>query len=168
MWSVTEQNRLHYTSIMCHRRGLVLWWPPSHRPPPASPLFLHGSVFLSSINVRLVRPHSPSNTSFFSTLISFYFLPPLPPAPVHSSSPTSTPLCGVSTLLHHPSLLYLHSFFFLPLILLCFEMLPSVCTRAALVMFAHLFPLLSCQIYTASSKIFSLSPVLSHSYFSCL
>lgn len=49
MWSVTEQNHLHYSSAMFHCFKLVHWWPPTSLP---LPLFLYFSVFLSSVNAE--------------------------------------------------------------------------------------------------------------------
>lgn len=46
MWSVTEQNHLHYPAVMFHRFRLARWWPPTHFCASTSlPLLLHVSVF---------------------------------------------------------------------------------------------------------------------------
>lgn len=76
MWSVTEQNHLHYPRVMFHCFRLVLWWPPTHFSASFSLLlWLRVSVFCKCVvtNVRL-------QSSIFWTHFSadFYFISPSP------------------------------------------------------------------------------------------
>lgn len=81
MWSVTEQNHLHYPAVMFHRFRLVHWWPPTH---PADPLlFLHSSSLLffycsmsrSSVNARLWTAAAFFKTFFHSFPVYFTLRP---------------------------------------------------------------------------------------------
>lgn len=135
MWSVTEQNHLHYPAVMFHRSGLVHWWPPAHFSASTSLLLLlHVSIFCKWERLLAIQ-------RFFKTffpLISSLFHPPS----IRLSSSTPIFLCSVRALLHHLSLVYLHSYFLLSFCL-CLEMLPSVCTC---------WPDCSCIICTSSSQ----------------
>lgn len=155
MWSVTEQNHLHYPGVMFHRFRLVHWWPPTSLP---LPLFFCCSASLSPVNAWL-RTAARHPAFFFQSIFpaDFSFISPS----VHPSSSTSIFLRGVRTLLHHLSLVYLHSYF---LFSFCFALrcchLSALASPAALVLFVHLLynfvgPNHSCSLqFSLSSDLF--------------
>lgn len=58
MWSVTEQNHLHYSAVMFHHSGLAHRWSPSSL---TLPLFVHLSVPVSSAKCPAMGHSLPSS-----------------------------------------------------------------------------------------------------------
>lgn len=73
MWSVTEQNHLHYPGVMFHCLGLVLWWPATHLSASTSPpLLLRVSILCKCM---VMKGSIFSKTFFHWFLVYFTLLP---------------------------------------------------------------------------------------------
>lgn len=158
MWSVTEQNHLHYYGVMFQCFRLVHWWPPTSMPQ-------HLCFFVSVFCIKcVVAKHCLSSSlsfffSFFKAIFSngYLFISPS----IHPSSSTSIFFCSVRALLHHLSLGYLRSYFFLSFCsaLRCCHQ-SALASLPALVLFVHLHSLVGPQLLAVnfSHLILILSP----------
>lgn len=142
MWSVTEQNHLHYPSVMFHCFRLVHWWPPTHFSASFSLLLLlRVSIFCKCVVTNGRLPSSIFWKQFLHWFLFYFTL-------IHLLPLLPSFLCSVTVLLHHLSLV--HTYFFLSF---CFSshfalpwdvaIMSSLADLAALVSFVRLLPCLS-------------------------
>lgn len=123
MWSVTEQNHLHYPGVMFHCFRLVHWWLATHSCACTS-LLLLPHVTVCSVNgcltfsvflciCRYIYIYINIKENHWFQVSSHPSIRPFILPSIHPSPSTSILLSSVRAFLHHLSLVYVRSFFFL-------------------------------------------------------